>query len=57
MGTITVWSKDRTVPPMEIPNAQYKGNTNGMIEIHKQDGTTYWFNLDLIGYVEFVPVK
>jgi len=56
-GTITIWYQDVKLPPITIQSAQYKGNTNGMIEVIKSDGTSYWFNLTLIGSLKFVPGK
>ena len=51
MGKILIHWKERDVPPMEIPNAVYKGADSSIIKISTND-REYWFNWDLCWYIE-----
>ena len=51
MAKITIYWKDKEIPPMEIPNAAYKGADSSIVKI-TTEGKEYWFNWNECWYIE-----
>jgi len=51
MATIVIHWKDKTIPPMEIVNAAYKGADSSIIKI-TAGVKEYWFNWNECWFLE-----
>jgi hypothetical protein len=56
MATIIIHWKDKTIPPMEIKDAAYKGADSSIIKITSA-GNEYWFNWTECWFLETTGTK